>query len=135
MYGVPRKLTDIDIDIETSKDDPVFAEFLKLVELRITSPLEHFVDQNYDNYNVEITVGGIVIDICPMAEMNILDKETNKYVNFYKNGFPDIEVVEFLGFKLPLLSKELIIKNKEMLVGREHIDQPDIAGLKALNAK
>lgn len=27
-YGVPRNLTDIDIDIEVSKDDPAFTEFL-----------------------------------------------------------------------------------------------------------
>ena len=38
----------------------------------VSQPLEHFVDINYDNYNVEITYKKQVVDICPMAEMNIL---------------------------------------------------------------
>ncbi|MDB5264854.1 MAG: hypothetical protein JWN64_425 [Parcubacteria group bacterium] len=128
VYGVPRNITDIDIDIEVSKDDPVFEEFLKLVEPNITSPLEHFVDQNYDNYNVEVME---ILDICPMAEMSIFIKETGKYENFYKDGFPDVEIGEFQDFKLPLLSKKLIIKNKEMLVWQRESDFKDIEGLKA----
>lgn len=131
VYGVPRNLTDIDIDIEVSKDDPAFAEFLRLVESRITSPLEHFVDQNYNNYNVEVAE---ILDVCPMAEMDIFNKEIGGYENFYKDGFPDIEAVDFLGFKLPLLSKELIIKNKEMLVWQRESDFSDIAGLKKILA-
>lgn len=131
VYGVPRNLTDIDIDIEVSKDDPAFAEFLKLVESRITSPLEHFVDQNYDNYNVEVME---ILDICPMTEMDVFNQEAGKYENFYKDGFPDIETVDFLEFKLPLLSKELIIKNKEMLVWQRESDFSDIAGLKQMLA-
>lgn len=113
VYGVPRNITDIDIDIEVSKNDPSFQEFLKVIEQNITSPLEHFVDQNYDNYNVGVLN---ILDICPMAEMNIFIKEKAEYENFYKDGFPNIEIREFQGFKLPLLSKQLIIKNKEMLV-------------------
>jgi hypothetical protein len=129
VYGIPRHLTDIDIDIEVSKNDPAFSEFLALVEAKITSPLEHFVDQNYDNYNVEVLE---ILDICPMAEMDIFNKETEKYENFYKDGFPDVELIDFLEFKLPLLSKELIIKNKEMLVWQRESDFSDIAGLKKL---
>jgi hypothetical protein len=129
VYGVPRNITDIDIDIEVSKEKPAFKEFLSIVEPHITSPLEHFVDQNYDNYNVEVMH---ILDICPMAEMDIFDKETKTYKNFYKDGFPDIEIVEWQGFKLPLLSKALIIKNKEMLVWQRESDLTDITGLKEL---
>lgn len=129
VYGVPRNITDIDIDIEVSKDDPSFKKFLELVKPHITSPLEHFVDQNYDNYNVEVME---ILDICPMAEMDIFIKEKGEYENFYKDGFPDIEIAEFQGFKLPLLSKALIIKNKEMLVWQRESDFEDIEGLRAL---
>ena len=134
VYGVTRPLTDIDIDINTSRHSPEFTSFLKDkdIEQFITQPLEHFVDQNYDNYNVEITYQGQVLDICPMAEMNIFDKSSGKYENFYKEGFPKIEFVDFHGLKLPLLSKELIIKNKEMLVWQRESDHRDVAGLKEL---
>lgn len=129
VYGVPRSITDIDIDIETSKNAAVFKEFLDIVKPRITSSLEHFVDQNYDNYNVEVME---ILDICPMAEMNIFIKEKGEYANFYKNGFPDIEYGNFQGLELPLLSKTLIIKNKEMLVWQRDSDFKDIEGLEAL---
>jgi len=131
-YGVDRSLTDIDIDINTSKNSPEFISFLKDVEPFMTQPLEHFVDQNYDNYNVEITYQGQVLDICPMAEMNIFEKSSGKYENFYKDGFPEIEFVNFHGLELPLLSKELIIKNKEMLVWQRESDHRDVAGLREL---
>ncbi len=129
VYGVPRSITDIDIDIEVSKDDAVFKEFLSIVEPYITSPLEHFFDQNYDNYNVEVME---ILDICPMSEMDIFDKEIQKYENFYKDGFPNVEVVEWQRFKLPLLSKALIIKNKEMLMWQRESDRIDVAELKKL---
>ena len=131
-YGVPRKLFDIDIDIETNKDDPKFKQFVGELTPHITQQLEHFVDQNYDNYNFEITYGAQLIDICPMTDLKIFNKEAGGYEEFYKNGYPQTEEIDFEGIKLPLLSKELVIKNKEMLVWQRDIDHRDIAGLKAL---
>lgn len=132
VYGVDRPLTDIDIDINTSRNSANFKQFLKDIEQFTTQPLERFVDQNYDNYNVEVTYKGQVLDICPMAEMNIFDKASGKYENFYKEGFPKIEFVHFHDLGLPLLSKELIIKNKEMLVWQRESDHRDVAGLREL---
>jgi len=131
VYGVPRKLTDIDIDIDTSKDTAAFKDLFACVSAHITQPLIHFVDQNNDNYNFEITVAGQLIDICPMAELKVFDRNVAKYVAFY-DGFPASEEGDFFGLKLPLLSKELIIKNKEMYVWQRESDVADIAGLRAL---
>ncbi len=134
VYGVERPITDVDIDIDTSKDSPAFKAFTGELKEFITEPLNHFVDQNYDNYNFEVTFDGVIFDFCPMKEMNIFDKETNKYIPFYANGFPDSEMVEWNGLKLPLLSKELVIKNKEMLVWQRESDFKDIEQLKKLNS-
>ena len=131
LYGVERNMTDIDIDIDTSKNSIDFKSFVKDLEKYTTQKLEHFVDQNYDNYNFEITMDGQVIDICPMKEMKIFDKNTDKYVNFYK-GFPEFKTTDFQELKLPVLSKELIIKNKEMLVWQRESDLKDISELKRL---
>lgn len=133
-YGLSRPLTDIDIDIEIGKDMDAFKEFMESLGGYITQPLEHFVDENYDNYNFEATIEGVVVDICPMAEMNVFNKETSAYENFYKNGFPAVDVADFFGLKLPLLAKELIIKNKEMLVFQRDSDRADIEGLRRLLA-
>ncbi len=132
VFGVDRDITDIDIDIDTSKDAPEFQAFVEDVRPFMTQELEHYVDQNYDNYNFEVTYGGQIIDICPMAEMNVTDKLPGAYVHFYKDGFPEMETVPFHGFDLPLLSKRLIIKNKEMLVWQRESDHRDIAGLREI---
>lgn len=131
-YGVDRPLSDIDIDVECSKDDAKFKEFYAELEPQMTQPLEKLLDQNYDNYNFEITVGGQVIDICPMVEMKVIDKATGTYQPFYEGGYPEVEIVEFEGLKLPLLSRRLVIKNKEMLAWQRDSDRRDMEGLKAL---
>lgn len=132
VYGVKRPIMDIDIDIETSKDSSDFKSLIGDLRDYVTESPEHFVDQNYDNYNFEITINGVVVDVCPMTEMKIFDKATTTYINFYKAGFPEHEIREWNGFKLPLLSKELIIKNKEILVLQRESDVKDIQELKAL---
>lgn len=132
VYGVQRPITDIDIDINSSKDSVEFQKFLQEIKPFVTQPLIHFVDKNYDNYNVELTYEGQLIDICPMAELNIFNRASGVYELFYKDGFPKIEMVDFHGLQLPLLAKELIIKNKEMLVWKREADDHDILGLRTL---
>ncbi len=132
VYGLQRPITDIDIDIDTTKDDPNFQSLLVSLEPYKSQPLEHFIDENYDNYSFEATFGEQIIDICPMAELKIFDKNSRTYELFYSEGFPAIEVVSFCGVELPLLAKELIIKNKEMLAWQRDSDRSDIEGLKRL---
>jgi len=132
VYGVDRLLTDIDIDIEASKDSQEFQKFYEDVKTFITQPLENFIDENYNNYNFELTYQNQIIDICPMDELLIFSKETGAYDKFYKNGFPEIELVEFEGFTLPLLSKQAVIENKEILTKKDKWQQRDIEGLRKL---
>ncbi len=132
VHGVNRPITDIDIDIHTSKDSKEFKDLLVELAPFITQPLEHFVDQNYDNYNFEVEISGQIIDICPSKEMKVYNKETGKYECFYSEKFPKPEIIEWNGLKLPLLPKELVIKNKEILVWQRESDLNDINGLKTL---
>jgi hypothetical protein len=134
VYGVNRMLTDIDIDIATSKDSNEFQEFYKELEKYITQPLENFVDENYNNFNFEFTYNGQIIDVCPMKELMIFNKSHKTYESFYKDGFPVVEVANFEGFDLPLLSKQAIIENKEMLTKKDEWQQRDINELRNLIA-
>jgi hypothetical protein len=134
VYGVDRLLTDIDIDIKASKDSTEFESFYDELKEYITQPLENFIDENYNNFNFEITYQNQVIDICPMDELLIFNKETGRYDKFYKDGFPDVELTDFEGFTLPLLSKRAVIKNKEMLTKKDRWQQRDIDELRKLLA-
>ncbi len=129
-YGVDRPLTDIDIDINTSKDMPKFKELVAELAPHVTQPLEHLVNDSYDNYNMEITIGDVIVDICPMADLKVFDKAKKEYVPFYSR-FPEHEMVNFEGMQLPLLSKRLIIENKEIIM-RDEWDRRDVEGLRAL---
>lgn len=131
VYGVDRLLTDIDIDIDTSIHDAKFQEFLAEVEPYISQPLMNYVDDNYNNYNFELTYEGQIVDICPMKELLIYDNATSEYQNFY-NDFPAIEMTEFEGLMLPLMSKQLILANKLALANKDKWQLRDIAELKKL---
>ncbi len=132
VYGVKRDLTDIDIDIATEARTPAFKDFLKEIKPHITQNLEHYVDQNYDNYNFEITYNSQMIDICPSQNLKIFNETSNQYELFYKERFPRPEMKNFHDLQLPLLPKKLIIKNKEMLIWKRETDIEDIKGLKNL---
>jgi hypothetical protein len=111
VYGVDRLLTDIDIDINTSVDSDEFRRLLEEVKPFITQELINYIDNNYNNFNLELTVSGIVIDICPMDELLSYDSKLNKFTKYYSDGFPEIEQVNYAGYTLPLLSKSSIIEN------------------------
>ncbi|MDO8563576.1 MAG: hypothetical protein Q7R87_01055 [Nanoarchaeota archaeon] len=134
VHGVNRPITDIDIDIEISKKDKKFKKLLSDIKPFISQKLIHFVDKNYNNYNLEIDYNGQVIDICSSKELKIFNKKSGKYEQFYNllGGFPKPKFMKFQGLKLPLLSKKLIIKNKEMLVWQRESDFNDIKELKKL---
>lgn len=131
-YGVDRLLTDIDIDINTSKESKEFKALLAELGPHITQPLENFVDENYNNFNFELTIKGQVIDICPMDELLIYNKGTGSYESFYRHPFPEVELVAFEGFCLPLLTKQAILDNKEMLTQKDKWQQRDIDALRRL---
>lgn len=131
-YGVDRMLTDIDIDIDTDKDSDTFYNFLEELKPYITQQLENFVDENYNNYNFELSYQGQIIDICPMANLKLFNQDTENYENLYKNGFPVVEETEFEGYTLPLLTKKAVIENKESLAKKDEWQERDIRELRKL---
>jgi hypothetical protein len=136
VYGVPRPITDIDIDVDGSKDDPAFQSLIADLGAYISQPLKHYIDGRYDNWNFEATIEGQVLDVCSMAEMKVFDRTCNEYVPFYAAGFPDVENRSFCGIELPLMSRAMVIHNKRMLLEDldmepqyRDIHERDIAGL------
>ncbi len=132
VYGVDRLLTDIDIDIDTSKDSPEFRNFLKDVKPHISQDLINYVDENYNNYNLELNIEGQVLDMCTMDELLVYNPKVSVFSKYYKDGFPEVENVEFEGFTLPLLSKEAIIANNKGLISQDKWRQRDIKALEKM---
>jgi hypothetical protein len=131
VYGVDRPITDIDIDILAGKDDKKFKAFLNDLKDDISSQLQHFRNEHYDNYCFEITYKGQVVDFCTSKDLKVFDPKIGRFELFYENSFPKPEVHLFEGLKIPLLPKALIIQNKEMIL-RDEFDKRDIDGLKKL---
>jgi hypothetical protein len=130
LHGVDRPLNDIDIDVDASKDDPKFQSMLEELEPFITSPLENFVDVNYDNWGFEATISGVVLDICSIPEMKVFDPERQKYRLFYEGGLEHIDWIDFEGFHLPVQSKQDVLREKENRGFKREVNLNDIAALK-----
>ncbi len=132
IYGVDRPIGDIDIDIEAEKGDEKFKSFVGDVKKFTTYPFQLWIDKNYDNWVMEVTVGNQKLSICSTKNLKLFNKKSGKYELFYKNGIPKPEIVSFNGLKLPIASKEWVIKMKEALAKKKPIDDSDISGMQMI---
>ncbi len=130
VYGVDRALSDIDIDVDCAHDDLAFVTLLNDLQDYITQPLMHLHSDDYDNYNVEATYDGVILDMCPGDNLKLFDPATGGYERAYKTGFPIATKITFHGFNLPLLSKDRIITQKQQL--QRPVDAFDIAALQKI---
>jgi hypothetical protein len=130
VYGVERALSDIDIDIDCAHGDAEFVDFMNALAPSITSPLENYISEHYDNYNMEATYDDVILDFCPGADLKLFDPAIGKHELAYKNGFPTPVMVPFHGFNLPLLPIDAIIAQKMQL--QRPVDLMDIAALQKL---
>src|SRR3989344_2348186 len=115
LYGVNRTIGDIDIDIETDKEDENFKKFVEDVKEFTTYPFQLWVDENYDNWVMEITIENQKLRICSTKNLKLFNKKSDKYDLFYKRGIPKPTIISFNGLKLPISPKEWVLKMKETL--------------------
>jgi hypothetical protein len=132
IYGVDRPITAIDIDIETTKDDPRIKSLASAVKEFITLPFQLWIDKNYDNWVMDVTVNGQLLSICTTQELKLFNKETSQYELFYKNGIPEPNIVDFGGLKLPLSPKQWTLKMKKALAHMKPIDKKDISEMEQI---
>ncbi len=135
LHGVPREISDIDIDIDISKDDPRFKALYEEFGDLITCELQNFVDANYDNCNFEATYANVILDICTIPDLKVFDPSVKAYTPFYKGEFPKHDVIEWRGLSLKVLDKQLVLENKEILTFQREKDHVDIRELKKIIQK
>lgn len=105
LYGVNRPIEAIDIDIEVERDDPGFQSLIEEVKPDTELPFQLWIDQNYDNWVMDVVINGQLLSICDTPDLKLFNKETGQYELFYPDGIPEPHMMEFEGLRLPIAPK------------------------------
>ncbi|MDA1061246.1 MAG: hypothetical protein O3B47_05670 [bacterium] len=132
LYGVKRPIAAIDIDVETYKDDPAFKRFIKEVEPFTQLPFQLWIDKNYDNWVMDVVFEKQLLSICTTSDLKLLNKKSQIYELYYKQGIPEPLFIDFEGIALPVAPKESVLKMKEALAHKKAVDRVDISGMQKL---
>lgn len=132
LYGVKRPITAIDIDVETTKDDPQFKKFIEDVKAYTKLPFQLWVDKNYDNWVMDVVINGQLLSICTTQELKLFNKDSGKYELFYKNGIPQPIIINFEGLKIPLAPKESVLRMRQAIAYKKGVHEKDIKALQKI---
>ncbi len=122
-YGSKRPLYDIDIDIEEQNFDKLAAE----VKPYLTFGPANFKDPKWDLTMMTIRYQEVDIDISGVNSGKIFDQQSGAWVP-YESSLKNTEQKELFGSVQPIISKEILIRYKQML-GRP-TDLEDINAIK-----
>ncbi len=106
VYGYPRATGDIDIWIEAEKDNSK-----KIINslIKFGAPLENITEKDFQQEDVIFQIG-----VAPRRIDIITSIDGVEFDEAYKDKI----IIEINGLKIPILSLEKLIKNKES-TGRE----------------
>lgn len=122
IYGSPRKLNDIDIDIPEEK----FSEIVNVVKKYITYGPKRYRDEKWDVYLMTLNYQGQEIDISGAESVRINTKNNSGWLDF-PTDFSQAEMINLWGISVPVISRKELIKYKSELNG-DH-QQVDIAAI------
>jgi len=122
IYGSPRELNDIDIDIPEN----YFSKIIPDVKPYIIYGPDQYKDKKWDLYLMTLNYAGQEIDI-GSGDAKISTKERDKWIAF-STDFSKAVNKTFLGLEVPVIPKEDLINYKQLLDG-EH-QQVDIESIK-----
>ena len=114
IYGSPRPLNDIDIDVPEEDLEKIFNEVKDYV---IYGP-DHYIDKKWDLQLMTLNYFGQEIDIGGSENLKIFDSENNKWLPF-PTDFSKVVWTSVSGIKIPVIPKEDLIEYKSYLDG-EH---------------
>lgn len=122
IYGSPRPLNDIDIDIPVKYFDVILEDIKPYI---IYGP-DHYVDARWDEQAITLNHEGQEIDLCGGDTIKIRDRRTGEWRNM-PTDFIHVEKMEVFGVVVPVIKKENLVAYKSMLDG-EH-QQVDIKAI------
>ena len=122
IYGSPRELNDIDIDIPEN----YFSKIISDVKPYIIYGPDQYKDNKWDLYLMTLNYAGQEIDI-GSGNAKISTKDRDKWIDF-STDFSKAVKKTFLGLEVPVIPKEDLVNYKQLLDG-EH-QQVDIESIK-----
>ncbi len=132
IYGSPRKLNDVDIDIPENSFEKILAD----VKPYIVFGPSQYKDKKWDLYLMTINYLGQEIDIGGQ-NAKISTKDQGRWIDFHAD-FSKAVKKEFLGLEIPVIPKDDLIAYKQLLVGDSSIGdcQPhQQADIESINKK
>ncbi len=109
-YGANRPVYDIDIDIEEAN----FGKLVEAVNPYLTFGPGNFRDPKWDLTMMTIRYRDVDIDISGVNSGKILDQQSGKWAP-YESSLKNTEQKELFGSLEPIISKEILIRYKQML--------------------
>ena len=122
IYGSPRELNDIDIDIPEN----YFSKIISDVKPYIIYGPDQYKDNKWGLYLMTLNYAGQEIDI-GSGNAKISTKDRDKWIDF-STDFSKAVKKTFLGLEVPVIPKEDLVNYKQLLDG-EH-QQVDIESIK-----
>ncbi len=112
IYGSPRPLNDIDIDIPDERMKDILED---IKPYAIFGPA-HFKDERWDLLLATLNYNGQEIDISGGDHLKICDARTGKWLD-NRTDFKKVTEKEIFGKIVPVIPKEDLVAYKSMLIG------------------
>jgi hypothetical protein len=112
IYGSPRPLNDIDIDIFEEN----FINIYKDVKPYIIYGPDQYKDEKWDCYLMTLNYFGQEIDICALNNTKITTKDNKTWIPLFSD-LKNINYQEYLGIVIPVIPKQELIYYKSQLNG------------------
>lgn len=122
VYGVKRKLADIDVEVYEKDISTIYK---KVKDFVIFGP-KRYKDENWDLMLMTLEYEGQEIDIAAV-ESKIFSQKTKRWIK-KPGSILDSNLIKFFNINVPIEKKEALINYKEML-SRE-VDIEDVKQLK-----
>ncbi|MFA5770858.1 MAG: hypothetical protein WC894_05195 [Patescibacteria group bacterium] len=119
IYGVKRKLADIDINVPLEHFNKIT---LHVKEYITYGPLK-YKDDHWDDLMMTLKYSEQDIDICALGDMKYYDSINNQWVDM-PSDLSNVVFKEYEGVLVPVIDKETLINYKKAL--NREVDQIDV---------
>ena len=116
IYGSPRPLNDIDIDIPEEN----FIDIYEDVKPYITYGPDQYKDEKWDCYLMTLNYFGQEIDICGANNTKITAKDNKTWLSL-SSDLKDVNYQEYLDIMVPVMPKQELIDYKRQLNGNHQL--------------
>jgi hypothetical protein len=116
LYGSPRELNDIDVDI-CERD---FKTILPDISDYVIDGPAHYNDGKWDGEFITINYRGQRIDIGGIDSLRITNKKRTEWIPYQRSYFDTLQI-EVHGMMLKVLSPRKLIEYKKELDGKDQL--------------